>query len=221
MIQFTRFSLAGLVALLITGCGTPEDPAKYAGATIYKGAMVWDNDGFEQRDFAMKDGVFLEAPRKNHPDMELMNLEGRYVMPPFGEGHTHKIEGTWSFERFNNEFFTQGVFYAQNPAGLPRLMKLAREQTDPPETIDAKYAMGGVTTPFGHPERGYVEFMTQFAYRGETRESFRGTAVHALKTEEDAREAIDILVQDKADFVKVFLEFSEEYDERSARLEAA
>lgn len=209
------------VLILIAACATTHDVTEYDGAILYTGAAVWTDGRFVEKPFAVKDGVFIAAPKRPVPTLETVDLDGRFVIPPFGDSHTHKIEGTWALERFNTQFFEQGVFYAQNPAGLPRLMKQAREYTNRPDTIDVAYAMGGVTTPFGHPERGFVEFMTQYAYRGETRESLRGTAIHAVKNEDDIKRAIEILRADEADFVKIFLEFSEEYDERSAVVEAA
>lgn len=221
MTGHSSLPLCCALILTATACAAGHDAAEYEGATIYTGAAVWTDDRFVERPFAVKDGVFIAAPERMNPALDTVDLDGHFVIPPFGDAHTHKIEGTWALERFNAEFFEQGVFYAQNPAGLPRLMNQAREFTNRPETIDVTYAMGGLTTPFGHPERGFVEFMTQYAYRGETRESLRGTAIHAVKDDDDVRRAIEILEADGADFVKVFLEFSEDYDERSALIEAA
>lgn len=210
-----------VIPFTLAACSQMDVASAYENAIIYAGAHVWVDGEFVPQTFVVKDGIFVKPPKQQIPDIEIVDISGQFVIPPFGDSHTHKIEGTWGLERFNNDFFEQGVFYAQNPAGLPRLMQQARKFTDRKDTIDVTYAMGVLTTPFGHPERGYVEFMTQYTYRGETRETFRGTAIHAVKTVEDVERAIDILKQDGADFVKIILEFSSEYKDRSELIERA
>lgn len=199
---------------------TPDTRPQASETTVFSGAQVWTGSGFERRDFAMQGTDFVEVPKGTSADADMVDLSGKYVFPPFGDAHTHRLEGTGLFEMFNREMLSQGVFFAQNPLGLPRLMRASRELTERPDTVDATYGMGGFTTPFGHPERGFVEFMTQYAYRGETRESLRGTAVHAVKSEADVDIALQIVQRDGADFVKVVLQDSENYPELSVRLES-
>ncbi|MEM1035423.1 MAG: amidohydrolase family protein [Pseudomonadota bacterium] len=214
------FSLFVTSALAVfAACSNTSAPEDYEGAVEYTGAMVWTDGTFVQRDLVVHNGQFKAPPRKKPPQMTSVDMTGKFITPPFGDAHTHKIEGVARLESFNRQYIEEGVFYVQNPAGLPRLMTDSRPFTDRPETIDAKYSMGAITTPFGHPERGYVEFMTRYAYKGETRESMRGTAIHAVKTEDDVKRAIEILVEDKADFVKIILEGSEDYETQSAIIE--
>lgn len=211
--------LAALAAASPVTCA-PTDPTPLDTTVVYRRARVWNGTGFALRDVAVRGRCFVVVPASAEGEVRHVDLAGRYVIPPFGDAHTHQLEGTSQFARFNAQFLSEGVFYAQNPLGLPRLMRATRRRTDRPETVDATYAMGGISSPFGHPERGFVEFMTQYTYRGETRASLRGTAVHAVKTEADVREAVRIIHADSADFVKVLLDNSEDHAETSARLES-
>ncbi len=208
--------LAAIVTgILLSACATPHRDDSQT--TLYAGAQVWTGNNFEPLDFAVRDGVFVDPNTIPRASVRV-DLSGAWVTPPFGDGHTHQFEGAWSFQRFNNQFLEQGVFYAQNPAGHASLMAEAREAAVSPDTVDVSFAMGGITTPYGHPEEGFVHFMTQFVYRGMTREDLRGQAVHPVTTQSEARAAIDRLINQGADFVKVFIEWSEQYEHRSRLL---
>ncbi|NET38875.1 MAG: hypothetical protein F6K19_43985, partial [Cyanothece sp. SIO1E1] len=113
----------------------------------------------------------------------MVDLAGRYVIPPFGEGHTHKFETGWSVGVFSAQMFEQGVFYARNPGAYAPHIQQIREVVAATDTVDVSFAMGGLSTPHGHPEGVYINVMTQYWYEGFTREDFVGHAFHPVSNE--------------------------------------
>ncbi len=192
--------------------------AAYAqDGTLYENARVWTGEGFERMDFAVSGDRFVAVDEA--ASFDRVDLDGRWVMPPFGEGHTHKFETEWTVARFTAQMFEQGVFYAKSPgAYAPNIARIA-PLMETVDTVDVSFAMGGLTTPYGHPEGVYVNVMTRFWYEGFEREDFLGQAFHSVSSSTDVDTALDRLVEQGADFVKIFLQNSDTWEERRALLD--
>jgi len=74
--------------------------------------------------------------------------------------------------------------------------------------------MGALTSPGGHPEKFYVEVMLKYVLQGMTREQLVGNAFHPVASVADAERALDALVRQRADFVKIVLLWSEKHAAR-------
>jgi imidazolonepropionase-like amidohydrolase len=82
------------------------------------------------------------------------------------------------------------------------------------DTFDVLISQGSITEPGGHPERGYVEVLSKYVYKGMTLKDFLGNAFHYGRTPAEIDKALDALKEQKADFVKAMLLYSDDYAQR-------
>jgi imidazolonepropionase-like amidohydrolase len=180
-----------------------------APTTIYKNASVWNGAGFEQRDLAVRNGRFI-ALADAEAGAAARDAAGGFIVPAYGNAHAHLTSPTM---RSSWSFMEQGVFYVWNPNTIV-LGPEARSFFARPDTFDVRIAQGGITEPGGHPEKLYVDVLSRFVYQGRPFEWFLGNAFHYGRTPAEIDSALDRLVEQRADFVKIYLLHSEEYQRR-------
>jgi dihydroorotase-like cyclic amidohydrolase len=80
----------------------------------------FDGQKFRNKNFYSVGGV-LTAKKPGKID-SIIDLGGRYVIPPFGEAHNHNVEwnGEETFARIKRMYLEGGIFYIKNPNNLPR-----------------------------------------------------------------------------------------------------
>lgn len=205
----TRFLFGTLLGSL--GYAAVLSSSALAEDRVYSGAQVWTGFGFEQRDFAERDGLFIPLADAAD-DAVRVDLDGRFVVPPYANAHHHITNAT---EDSSWQFLNAGVFYVWNPntivTGDPETNDAFFGRAD---TYDVHESMGGITEPLGHPERLYVEILTQWVYQGWELDDFVGNAFHYGRTETEIDAALDLLVSQGARFVKSYLLYSEDFDAR-------
>lgn len=181
------------------------------------GGQVWQESGFIVRDIAIStDGYFIDTDPAECA--QTLDISGQYVTPPFGEGHTHNIEPQWLLPSINQRYLAEGVFYVLNGNAYASAVPRLRPSLDAPGMIDVSFAMGGLTSYHGHPEPVYVMSLSTIMYGGMEREGFVGEAFHTIESIEDIAPALDRLQEQGADFVKIYLESSEDFEARHARM---
>ena len=125
------------------------------------------------------------------------------------------------FDRFNAQLLKAGIFYVQNPNAHAELAAKIRLLASAPQTVDIAYAMGGITSKFGHPQGGLTLVVSRFLYPNATRDELDGLAFHSVDSVDDIDSVLDRLVAQGPDFVKIYLHHSEEFSERRARVSKA
>ena len=201
---------ASLTAVLLASIA--PSAAALAEDRLYENAQVWTGSGFQPGTLAVRDGYFI-APEEAASDAVRVDLSGHFIVPPYANAHNHLTyanpAGSWSFAQ-------HGVFYAWNPNTIiprdPVADAAFFERTD---SYDVRVSMGGITEPLGHPEKIYVEQLSQWVYQGWELEDFLGNAFHYGRTPAEIDASLDLLVEQGAEFVKTYLLYSEEYDQRS------
>ncbi|MEM9232814.1 MAG: amidohydrolase family protein [Pseudomonadota bacterium] len=197
-----------VTALLVASCGNAPLPDR-APTVIYEGGLVWTGEGFEQKDIAVREGVFIET-RRAPRGAETVSMAGRFLVPPYGNAHHHVANPT---DQSSWTFMKEGVFYVWNPnlysAGWSEETRAYYARKD---TYDVRTSMGGLTEPGGHPEKLYVEILSQYVYQGDTLEDFLGKAFHYARSQEEIDETLDLLEAQGASFVKIYVLYSEEYE---------
>lgn len=197
-----------ILGMLLAGFAAPV----VAGpTTIYEGARVWTGSGFAARTLAVRDGRFVD-PAGAAPGAVRVALTGKHVVPAYANAHAHITGATPAASWF---YVEAGVFYVWNPNTVV-LGDAHRAFWARPDTYDVKIAQGGITEPNGHPEALYVDTLSKYVYKGREREWFVGNAYHYGRTPAEIDAALDSLKSQKADFVKAYLLFSENYAARLA-----
>ncbi len=111
-------------------------------------------DGFTTYDKVyINQGRFsFKEPRKIDT---IINLSGKYVLPPFVETHTHKLDKQEGFLNEYYNYISEGTFYALVLNNRSSLVKRNRQILDSLNVINVLYANGGITSTGAHPSFAY------------------------------------------------------------------
>lgn len=188
----------------------PPDSAK---VVAYVGGRVWDGERFAERPLLVRGGRFVENAEAD----TTVGLGGGYVVPPFGDAHTHSLGvGGVSTVIADSLFLRHGIFYAAdltNPYSEIREIEDAFEQ---PTTLDVAYANGGLTSTGSHPtaamERVYAD-ADEVTLENLTLE---GDAYWFMDSVSTVEERWPAYIAQDSDIVKVYLTYVSEGLEEGA-----
>ncbi|HZG51517.1 MAG TPA: amidohydrolase family protein [Pyrinomonadaceae bacterium] len=213
-----------LVLFLVVSCrpalawqdaGVPAKAAAPAPLTYkFINGQWFDGKGFQRKTFYSSGGVLVERePRKVD---EAIDLQGGFVVPPFGDAHNHNIEKEYNLAKQIRAYLNDGIYYVKIPNSIHQFSKLIADKINNPASIDVVFANGGLTSSGGHPVRLYEDILSQNAYRGVAKGWFDGKAYYLIDNEADLQSKWPRIVADKPDFIKTYLLYSDEYEMRRA-----
>lgn len=142
--------VAALAALLLGPASTRESPQEPLVAFV--GGRWFDGERFVERNVHVRGGWFV--PFGDQPADSVVDLAGAWVVPPFGEAHTHALEGSGA-ERAARQYLEDGIFYALVLNNSASRVAAVRDRFADPATLDVAYAHGGFTSTGSHPYRVY------------------------------------------------------------------
>ncbi|HEY7567446.1 MAG TPA: hypothetical protein VH762_07730 [Gemmatimonadaceae bacterium] len=158
MLALTTLALircAGNSQLGATRQTTNGDSPRYVAGPTY--AFVngnWFAGGaFNQRTFYAVNGV-LQSTRPPRIDSTI-DLGGGFVIPPFGDAHTHNLDGARNIDQVINAYLREGTFYVQVLTNHRSGADQVRGRFNKPCTLDVLYANGGITGTQSHPFLAY------------------------------------------------------------------
>jgi imidazolonepropionase-like amidohydrolase len=79
-----------------------------------------------------------------------VDLAGLYCIPPFGDAHTHNLDGTYNLQAMVKEYLQNGVFYVQVVGNYGSGATQARPVLAKQNTLEATYANALLTATYGH-----------------------------------------------------------------------
>ena len=219
----TRHTLAvavlGVAAL--AGCAGPHpraaahlaSPAK-AHVLQFRNGRWFDGFRFSERAMFSVDGR-LSTSRPAEVE-SVVDLAGGYVVPPFAEGHNHWLEPR-AIAAYNAMYLRDGVFYLKDQANASVVRGQMDAALNRQTTVDFISANEGWTGPGGHPMQIALQFLKFGSFpAGWTEADLEGNVINEV----DSVAAIDArwprFLAGKPDFAKVFLLYSEEFEERRA-----
>ena len=150
-----------VLLLLLLGSGascaphsiSPSPPPSKAPTVALVGGQWFDGRGFEPKTLCVAGEVFSECMPARADTV--VDLRGGYVVPPFGDAHTHNLDGAFNLEDVRDTYLREGTFYVQVLANSRRRAASVREQFNLPGTLDVAYAHGGLTSTLSHPFLAY------------------------------------------------------------------
>ena len=187
----------------------PDADVSRGNVVAYARGKWWDGARFVEDTRYVESGFFVARPRQQ-PE-ETVDLQGRFVVPPFGDAHNHMAGPVAAFDV---AAVGAGVFYFMNPNVMASAAPALRSFLSRPDRVDATLSMGGITAPGGHPEKLYQDTLIKYVYTSMKPEQMVGDAFHYVTEERDIEPTLDRLVSQNADFIKIFLLFSEDYAQR-------
>lgn len=173
----------------------------------------FDGKEFEKRKSFYSVGGIFSGEKPERID-ETVDLKDAYILPPFGDAHNHTFELSYNLESFSNKLFTDGIFYIKNPNSIPRYTKQIADKINQPKAIDATFAGGGLTAEGGHPSVLYNVGLANGPFKFMKIKDFENIAFYLINEHNDLETKWNKILADKPDFIKTYLLFSEEYEER-------
>jgi len=210
------WAFAGSLAFPVSGY--PESPDQSDSHLQTQTYAFINGRWFTGQEFLSKpmysvNGVFTHS----QPDRigKTIDLKNGFVIPPFGEAHTHNVEGEWNIDQVIEHYLRDGIFYVKNPNDIPEFVEKIRHKLNKPEAIDVVFAHAGLTGPHGHPIALYEEVLRLHRYEpviGKREKSwFNGRAYFPISTLKDLEDHWPAIRATKPDFLKVYLAGSEHF----------
>jgi cytosine/adenosine deaminase-related metal-dependent hydrolase len=197
----------------LASASAPPAPTR-AAVFRFANGLWFDGRAFAPRTVYSVGGVF----RSSHdgPVSETVDLAGRYVVPPFAEAHNHHFMQGADNHALIRRYLAEGVFYAKNPNSLARLTDPIRHLFNTPESVDVTFSGGGLTSAGGHPVQIYDFLAERKVFPGWTKEGMRGQAYFLIDSERDLEAQWPLVRAGRPDFIKTYLEYSEEHAARKS-----
>jgi imidazolonepropionase-like amidohydrolase len=85
----------------------------------------------------------------------IIDLGDGYVIPPFGDAHTHNLDGPANLDHVRDAYIAEGTFYVQVLTNTATGADAVRAQFNRPCALDVAYANGGLTSTLSHPFLAY------------------------------------------------------------------
>ncbi len=175
----------------------------------FGGGLWFDGRKFVSRKFYSINGT-LTARKPARVD-SVVDLTGKYVVPPFGEAHNHNVDYSERTDRLIRQYLQDGIFYVKNPNSLPRMTPPLRGKVNIPTSIDVVFANGGLIPTDGHP---IALVKRNLANGGMTPEDTEGGFYFIIDNRSDLDRKWEKILAGKPDFIKTYLMYSEEYAKR-------
>ena len=138
------------------------------------------------------------------PDATVVDLEGLYVVPPYGEAHNHSVDGPGT-DKAAARYVEQGIFYYKNPNGIAGYTQPMLAEWDKPDTLDVSLAYGGLSVDEGHPETLYKTLIGYGLYANYDAEKLDGEAFFDVGTIELLDAKWPTILANNPDFLKLYL----------------
>ncbi|NNE57774.1 MAG: hypothetical protein HKN36_06665 [Hellea sp.] len=212
--------ITALLAIVLAGCGGDVDPVDSsapapdhltarinpdAGAFKYINGLWYaakDGDISFTEGVKYSDNGIFTAGAPN--DYQTIDLEGRHIVPPYGEAHNHSVDGDGT-AGFAKVYMNLGIFYYKNPNSVFSTTRSGLPLWARPETMDVAFSYGGLSKDEGHPEPLYKMLKSYGQYENIDEEDFDGNAFFDVETMEKLDEKWDAILANDPDFLKLYL----------------
>lgn len=190
-------------AIKATGQGRPSKAYEFINGYWF------DGQTFRSKRFYSAGGVL--SSRKPDRIDSIIDLTGKYVIPPFGEAHNHNIEYSENIDEVIRRYLQEGIFYIKNPNNLPAAKTSLSGKINIPNSVDVMFANGGLTASGGHP----IGVARRNLERGAAPEDWaEGSFYFIIDSLAEFNRKWERVLSGKPDFIKTYLQYSEEYERR-------
>ena len=175
--------------------------------TLFRNGLWYDGRGFARRDVVVADGTIGAAGAA----VDTVDLAGGFVVPAFGDAHSHAFSDTARLDAQVRRFVEAGILYVKNPNNPGSAVDSVRARLRALGAPQVAFANGGLTSPGGHPVQIY-EGADGAAGRAARR--FAGDAYVEVADAAALAAAWPAVLARQPDLIKVYLETSEEHARR-------
>ncbi|QPQ54223.1 amidohydrolase family protein [Allosphingosinicella flava] len=202
--NFPAFRAIGLLIAQLFACSAALAAPAEAPA-MWKNGRWFDGTQFVKRTMYSTQAGLLTT-RKPPKVGRTVDLQGKYVVPAYGDAHTHIIGDEDQLDAKIAAFLREGIFYAKNPNAIPDfLTPKMRSMINRKDSIDVVFANGGLTGSGAHPAPLHDNLADRGLLQGLGRADMPGRAYHIIDDEDDLAASWPKILAGKPDFIKVFL----------------
>ena len=153
----------------------------------------------------------------------VIDLNGKFVIPPFGDAHTHNLDGGFNLKEMIAKYLTEGVFYVQVLGNNGEGSAAVRPALEKFKKIDVTYANGLLTSTYGHGffpyeplAMGIYAPYLQFKYADSIKKSriVENKAYYFLDSKTDVDTKWPLIMKYKPDHIKICLNDAKNYPEK-------
>jgi hypothetical protein len=139
------------VAIFTLVFGSLLSPSYSQEGVNYEFAGGWwfNGTGFVRKKMYAVNGVFQER-RPAHVD-GVVSLGDFYVVPPFGDAHSHAYDNPKTIVNVVETHLRKGIFYGLSLTNSIKGKRSVADKVNKPSSIDVAYADAGLTATLGHP----------------------------------------------------------------------
>lgn len=195
-------TLTVLTSVLVANTSAQQPSSSIV--TAYENGRWFTGSAFESRTMYVEGDEFVERPERTDV---VVDLDGSYVVPPFGEAHNHNVDSNARLQTY----MRAGVFYVQNPNNLPSSRTELAGLVNRPGAPDVSFANGGITGPGGHPIGIVRRNIDRGLWTGAEGE---GAFLFSVPDTTALDRAWPALLASRPNVVKVYLLYSEHYAAR-------
>jgi hypothetical protein len=143
----------------------------------------------------------------------VINLENKYIIPPFAEGHTHKLDNPKELKKDVVTFLNQGIFYVNVLNNFSSNVETNRNELKANNDLEVAYANGGITASGQHPSFVYERILSNIkewwlpVNTAKIKSSKKGQndAYWFMDSIKDVDDKWEIYLKTKPDMVKIYL----------------
>ena len=145
--------------LCLAACGAPRHQTSLIARRspsptwAFENGRWFDGGRFVTRTMYVSDGVFRED-RPARVD-STVDLKGSWAIPPFGDAHTHNLDGTFNLETVRARYLREGTFYVQVLTNSVSGANAVRDRWNRACDLDVTYANAGISSTLSHPFLAY------------------------------------------------------------------
>ncbi len=211
-----RFIVSILLLFVFLCSGVKTNAEDNLPTYAFVNGNWFNGKSFEKKDFFSVKGILTNSkPQKID---YVIDLKDNYVIPPYGEAHNHNLDQPRGIQNQIRMYLRDGVFYSKNQSHVPLQTNKIRDLVNKRSSVDVSYANGGLGASGGHIVEIYERFLRRGFFRNIApnwqNKDLDTKAFFLINNEKDLLEKWELVLKDKPDFIKTFLEYSEEYEKR-------
>ena len=115
----------------------------------FTGGWWFNGTGFVREKLYVVKGVFQKR-RPARVD-RVIDLGDLYVVPPFGDAHSHAYDNPKTIANVVETHLREGIFYGLSLTNSIKSKRLVADKVNKPSSIDVAYSDAGLTATLGHP----------------------------------------------------------------------
>lgn len=195
-----------LFIIFLSGFSFGQEPIGLIGGSVFNGGK------FVQKTMYIVDGkITFEKPSDLN---QLIDVSGKFIIPPYGDAHTHNLDREWQLSYLPEQYLREGTFYVQNLTAKTKNIGYFRKYFSTVETPDVKFANQGISTTLGHPFMAYEPYAMGLNDAGKWQENIEkinksrldeGNSYIFINSKKEAKEKLKGFFAGNPDIVKIFL----------------